>query len=109
MNNVENTFNDDGFIVEEDVLVTGYSGVKHYFPLLLSKEDKDIAVEFSDGSNIWLDVAKLIVKCRDSGIQNAILILNKNISVNEKINKMAKENGIKIIGSSNIKDVGRAG
>ena len=106
---IENAFKRDGFLVEENVLVKGSSGVDHYFPLLLSKEDDDIAVEFSDGSNIEFDIFRLSIKCRDTGIQHAILILNKDITISNKVSKIAIENRIRILKSSSIRDTGRAG
>lgn len=109
MNKNEEFFKRRRFTVKEDVVVTGYSGVRHHFPLLLSKEEDDVAVEYSDGADIELDVAKLSLKCRDSGISNAILILNKDIPISEKVSMMARENGIRIMNSSDMKDVGRAG
>ena len=97
MNGIKEVFKENKFIVKEDVLVTGHSGVKHYFPLLFLKEDDEVAVEYSDGSNIEIDVAKLSLKCRDSDIQHAILILDGEISISDKVNKMAEENRIKIV------------
>ena len=105
---MKDVFKRDGFIVKENVLITGYSGVEHYFPLLLSKGNDNIVIEYSDGSNIEIDVAKLSLKCRDSDIQHAILILNNDIPISDKVSKMAEENGIKIMESSDIRDMVRA-
>lgn len=97
MNVIEEISEEGEFTVREDVLVTGCSGVKHYFPFLLSKENDNIAVEYSDGSNIELDVAKLIIKCRDSNIHHAILVLNKEIYIDNRVSRMTEENRIRIM------------
>ena len=85
----------DGYIIKETEVI-GASGIKHHFTLLHSKDD-DVVVKFSDKSDIQRDLAKLIVKCRDSGISHAMLILKDNVDPNGKICRMAEENGIKIM------------
>ena len=97
MNRIKEAFERDKFIAKEDVIVTGHSGVKHYFPLVFLKEDYEVAVEYSNGSNIELDLSKLIIKCRDSDIQHAILILDREISISDRVGRMAEESGIKIM------------
>lgn len=109
VDDIEDIFKKNRFIVEEDVAITGYSGVEHRFSILLSNGDNKIVVEFSDGSNIELDIFRLSIKCRDVDIHHAILVLNRNMSISDKISRMAEENGIRIVKSSNIRDNGRAG
>ena len=91
----------DDYIIKEAEVI-GSSGVKHRFILLHSKEE-DIAVEFSNKFNAEPVLAKLIVKCRDSGISHAMLVFKDNVNPGEKIYKMAEENGIKIMSYSEFK------
>ena len=100
--NIIDVFKMDGYNVEEAEVI-GVSGVKHYFTLLHSKDD-DVVIDFSDKSDIEADLAKLIVKCRDSGISHAMLILKNNVDPDGKICKMAEENGVKIMSYSEFRD-----
>ncbi len=99
--NITDVFKMDGYTIDEDEVI-GVSGVKHRFTLLHSK-DNDVVIEFSDKSNIEFNLVKLIVKCRDSGISHAIFILKDDVDLNEKICRMAEENGIELISYSEFR------
>ena len=91
----------DAYTVEETEIV-GISDIKHHFTLLHSKNN-DVVIEFSNKSNIEIDLAKLIVKCHDSGISHAMLILKDSVNPDEKIYRMANENGIEIMSYSEFR------
>jgi len=102
MSNFEDFFSRDGYRVRKDVEVMGLSGIKHYFPLLLIKNGEKVAVDFSEGDRIEIDLMKLIIKCWDSGISKAFLILNKDVSLVKNLYNEAGEKGIKILSYSKL-------
>ena len=99
--NIIEVFKMDGYTVDENEVI-GVSGVKHRFTFLHSK-DNDVVIEFSDNSDIEFNLAKLIMKCRDSGISHAMLIIKDNVDLDEKICRMAEENRIEIISYSEFR------
>ncbi len=103
IDSMEKVFRESGFDVEKNAKIFGLSGIEHHFTFLLSgKKGEKTIVEFSEASDIELDILKLIIKCIDTDISHAILILKKDISPNKDVYKMAEKNGIKIISLSKL-------
>ena len=101
--NIIDIFKMNGYTVGEDEIL-GISGVKHHFTFLHSKDD-DVVIEFSDESNVEVDLAKLIMMCRDSGIPHAVLILKDDADLDDRTYKMAEKNGIEIMSLSKFMQI----
>ena len=71
--------------VKKDVNLKGVSGIKHHFKYVLCGDCYSIAVDISDSRDIEIDIIKLYIKCMDTGIRNAILIVGDDVSINNKL------------------------
>ena len=98
-------FREKGLPVEENVRVVGESGIGHLFRYLLSFGKRKIVVEMSSGANLEHDLLGLFLKCIDTGIRDAIIVLEKDVEVGDRIYRIAEEAGIKIIYASDIESI----